>query len=120
METLELLIGAVVVAITLISSVVGFIISLAKSIKNARRADNAEATNEIENMAIDKIAEVEKLYFQASQILKSVGIKTGEIKKENVMNFIETQCVEKGMKFDEAYWSEQVENIVNVMNVNKE
>lgn len=120
METLDLIVSIIVVSITFISTVAGFIISLIKAIKNRRRANDAQVTNEIENLAIDKITTIEKIYSQASIVLKSMGLKTGKIKKENVMNYIESQCADKGIKFDNEYWSERIEDLVKIMNVNKE
>lgn len=120
MDQIELIASAVAAGVAFLSALTGFIISLIKSIKNARRAETAQATIDVENLAVSKITDVEKVYSQAANILKSMGVKTGAIKKENVMNYIESKCSEKGIKFDEAYWSKQVESLVGIMNVNKE
>lgn len=119
MDQIELIASAVAGGVVFLSTVVGFIISLIKSIKNARRANQEKATNEIEKLTISKVLDIEKLYSQASKILHSAGLKTGEIKKENVMNYIEAQCNEKKIDFDKDYWSNQIEELIKVMNVNK-
>ena len=66
------------------------------------------------------MAEIENLYSQASNMLKVMGITTGAIKKENVMNFIESKCNERNINFDSEYWSATVEKIVSLMNIGKE
>ena len=51
-------------------------------------------------------------------MLKVMGITTGAIKKENVMNFIESKCNERNINFDSEYWSATVEKIVSLMKEN--
>ena len=120
MDQIELIASAIAAGVVFLSTVIGFIISLIKAVKNAGRAKFETATNEIENLTISKVIDIEKLYSQVSKILHSAGLKTGEIKKENVMNYIETQCNEKKIDFNREYWSNQIEELVKVMNVNKE
>lgn len=120
MDMIEIIISAAMAGVAFLSALLGFIISLIKAIKNGRRADGVQATMDIEDLAIDKITNVEKIYSQASKIMKNMGVKTGEIKKDNVMNYIESKCAEKGIKFDREYWSNQVEELVQLINVNRE
>lgn len=102
-----------------IISLLGFIISVIKAIKNSKNLSLLETISEIENLAITKISEIEKLYSRASNVLNSIGVKTGDIKKENVMSYIKTICSKNKIEFDEEYWSVQIEKLVSLMNTNK-
>ena len=42
--------------------------------------------------------------------------KTGEIKKESVMAYIQSRCAEKNIKFGAGCWSDRVEKLVNILN----
>ena len=118
-ETVEQIVSIAACVAAALSAAAGFIASLAKSFKNKKLARIAEATNDIADLAMEKVVETEKLFSKSAQILKATGVDTGEIKKEQVMNYIQLKCVEKGLKFDSAKWSEQGENLIKVMNANK-
>lgn len=118
-ETVEQIVSIVMCGAAALSAIAGFIASLAKSFKNKKLARIAEATNEVADLVMEKVVETEKLFSKSSQILKASGVNTGEIKKEQVMSYIEVKCAEKGIKFDSDKWSEQVENLIKVMNANK-
>ena len=117
---IEEVISIIVGSILLITTFIGFIVSVIKSFRNKKLASTVQKTNDITDLAIDKVAEIENLYSQASNMLKVMGITTGEIKKENVMNFIESKCNERNINFDSEYWSATVEKIVSLMNIGKE
>lgn len=119
-DMLEEIISIIVGSVLLLSTLVGFIVSIVKSFKNKKLANNAQTINEITSLASDKVIEIEKLYSQAAQVLKVMGIQTGAIKKESVMNFIENKCAQKGINFDYDFWSAEVEKLITVMNTNKE
>lgn len=119
-DMLEEIISIIVGSVLLLSTLVGFIVSIVKSFKNKKLANNAQTINEITSLASDKVIEIEKLYSQAAQVLKVMGIQTGAIKKESVMNFIENKCTQKGINFDYDFWSAEVEKLITVMNTNKE
>lgn len=110
MDLLEQIASAVATGVVLISTLIGLIIGIIKSAKTARCANIEKAMQEIENLTISKVIDIEKMYSQASRILHSAGIKTGEIKKENVMNYIEAQCNEKKIDFDRDYWLIRLKN----------
>ena len=118
-ETMEEVISLAACGITALSAIGGLIASLAKGLKNKRLAAKAEAISDIAALAKEKIVETEKTFSKASQVLKATGVDTGEIKKSNVMDYIESRCIEKGVEFDESYWSNQIESLIEVMNANK-
>lgn len=118
-ETVEQIVSVIACIAALLSAIAGFIASLAKSFKNKKLARIAEATNEIADLAMEKVVETEKLFSKSAQILIATGVNTGEIKKEQVMSYIEVKCAEKGIEFDSDKWSERVENLIKVMNANK-
>ncbi len=118
-ETVEQIVSIAACIVAALSAVAGFIASLAKCFKNKKLARIAEATNEIAELTMQKVVETEKLFSKSSQILKATGVDTGEIKKEQVMNYIQLKCVEKGLAFDSVKWSERVENLIKVLNANK-
>lgn len=115
----EEILSAAIGGLAFLSALTGFIVSFVKNSKNKKLTKVAETTNEIAELATEKVAEVEKLFSQAANVLKAVGVKTGEIKKDSVMMFIESQCAEKNIKFDCEYWSVRVEKLVNVLNATK-
>lgn len=118
-ETIEEIIGIAVGGIALLSAITGFLISLVKCFKSKRLAETANKMNEINVLVTEKVVEIEKLFSEAAHVLKSMGISVGGIKKENVMNYIEFQCTEKGITFDKEYWSNEIERLIKVMNANK-
>ncbi len=118
-ETIEEILSVAAAASAAISMLIGFIVTTIKSIKNKKNAKSAETTNDINKSAMEKVIEIEKIFSQASHVLKATGIKTGEIKKENVLNFIRSQCAERGIEFDSDYWSAQIESFISIMNVSK-
>ena len=118
-ETVEQIVSIAACIAAALSAVAGFIASLAKSFKNKKLARIAEATNEIAELTMQKVVETEKLFSKSAQIRKATGVDTGEIKKEQVMNYIQLKCVEKGLAFDSVKWSERVENLIKVLNANK-
>ena len=116
---LESILSVALGLLTALSAITGWIVSHIKNGKNKKLAKAAEAANEITELAAEKVAEVEKMFLQAANVLKAVGVKTGEIKKESVMMFIERQCAEKNIEFNFEYWSKRVEKLVSVLNANK-
>lgn len=118
-ESIEEILSIAVGCLALLSALIGYIVTLIKNGKNKKLVKAAETVNEIAELATEKVVEVEKLFSQAANVLKAVGVKTGEIKKESVMTYIEGRCVEKGILFDEEYWSERVEKLVSVLNAAK-
>ncbi len=118
-DTVEHIFSIAACGAAALSAIAGFFASLAKSIKNKKLARIAEATNEIAELAMEKVVETEKLFSKSSQILKATGVNTGEIKKGQVMSYIQAKCAEKKVAFDSIKWSEQVDNLIKVMNANK-
>ena len=100
----------------MLSAVTGLIVSLLKNCKNKKIAETVEKINGITELAVQKVIDVEKLFSQAASVLKAVGIKTGEIKKESVMTYLEGCCMEQKIAFDSDYWSEKIEKLVEVLN----
>lgn len=67
----------------------------------------------------------------AQKVLPLVGIaeinfknvsdkKTGTLKLKDVLNDIKDMCIEKGINYDKAYWTDYVNEAVNLININKE
>ena len=115
-ETIEQILSVALGGFALLSAVTGLIVSLLKNCKNKKIAGTAEKINGITELAVQKVIEVEKLFSQASSVLKAVGIKTGEIKKESVMTYLEGCCMEQKIAFDSDYWAEKSEKLVEVLN----
>ncbi len=118
-DTVEQIISIAACGAAAVSAIAGLLASLAKGIKNKKLAHIAEATNEIAELAMEKVVETEKLFSKSSQILKATGVNIGEIKKEQVMSYIQAKCVEKKVAFDAEKWSERVDNLIKVMNADR-
>ncbi len=116
---IEQLIGIIACGAAALSAIAGLIASLAKSVKSKKLARIAQATNEIAELVMEKVVETEQAFSKSSQILKATGVDTGEMKKEQVMNYIQTMCAERKVRFDADKWSEQVDGLIKVMNANK-
>lgn len=67
----------------------------------------------------------------AQKVLPLVGIaeinfknvsdkKTGTLKLKDVLNDIKDMCIEKGINYDKTYWTDYVNEAVNLININKE
>ena len=118
-ETVQSILTFCVAAATIISMASAFVIAFLKNVESKKLAAAARKTNEIAELAKARIMEVEHLYSRANDALKAYGVKTGEIKKEGVMWYLESKCVEKHIKFDPAYWSDQIESLIKIMNIKK-
>lgn len=118
-ETIEGILSVAIGGCALLSAITGFIVSLVKNCKNKKLVRVAETVDEIVGLATEKVVEIEQTYSKAAAVLKASGVSTGELKKENVMSYVESQCLEKGVAFDAQYWSERIERIVSVMNATK-
>jgi hypothetical protein len=83
-----------------------------------KKANNSSATvdiSEIISYAIDCIKTVESAF---SNIIKE-DAKAGEMKRFEVLSFIEHECQIKGVEFNYEFWSKFVDDTVSVMNINK-
>ena len=109
-ETIEQILSVTLGGFALLSAVTGLIVSLLKNCKNKKIAGTAEKINGIAELAVQKVIDVEKLFSQASSVLKAVGIKTGEIKKESVMTYLEGCCMEQKIAFDQTIGRKKSKN----------
>lgn len=82
--------------------------------KNAKtEAEKNEILNEISNSCVKFIQDAEASFKSVDSVLKARGEKgCGSMKKENVMTKINNLCIQKGITFDEEYWSKKVEELV--------
>lgn len=118
-DKIESILAFAITALGFLGMAAGFVTSFLKNAKNKKLAAFAQKTNDIIELTKGKIIEVEKLFDQANRALKASGVKTGTIKKENVLNFIESQCVAKDIAFNKEYWSDQIESLIEIMNIKK-
>lgn len=110
----------VVMGVILLVALAITVFNAIKSIKARKTA--GETINfdvifaEITNAALGFISDAEKAY---EQIKGNSDIKTGILKKDNVLSKIREICEDKGMTYDKNYWSEFIDIAVNLINVKK-
>lgn len=99
--------------ITVLIPTVIFMVKKVKALKNAKtEAERLTILNELLSAARNSVIKAEELYKDTDAILKAQGKSSGALKKDKVMNDLHQLCFEKGIDFDEAYWSNEVEQIV--------
>lgn len=99
--------------LTLIPSVI-MLVQKWKAFKNAKTNEERQAIlNDINNATIGFIQNAEETFKSVDTVLKAQGSKgCGSVKKENVLTKIQSLCLQKGIEYDEKYWSEKVEELV--------
>lgn len=109
----------VVIGLILTAILITTVINAIKSIK--ARIAAGESINfemlfeEISEAALTFISDAENAYEQ----LKGISnIKTGTLKKDNVLSKIRGLCEDKGIKYNEDYWSKFVDSAVKLINTN--
>jgi hypothetical protein len=85
----------------------------------AAEAAKQAAINEMKTATKQFIANAETLYKDVDKVLKMQGKSAGALKKKDVMAELRSLASIKGFEFDEAYWSAEVDKIVDLTkNVN--
>lgn len=101
--------------VTLIPS----IIALVKNIKAKKEAKTEAERKAIENDMLNQvnglIASAEATFKSLDQSLKNNGQKgCGALKKDTVMNKLQTYALQKGVSFDADYWSKKIDELVTM------
>lgn len=77
-------------------------------------AEKEKANNDMREQAETLILEAEQTYADVNTILKANGKSAGAMKKQSVMSALQQYASEKGYIFDKEYWSDKVEEVVNM------
>lgn len=80
-------------------------------------AEQAEAVNDMTNALQQLVAQTEVLYADVASQLKSSGKSAAAVKKDSAMVKLQAYALTKGYEFDEEYWSEQLDNMVNMTKI---
>lgn len=101
--------------VTLIPSII-LLVQKWKASKAAKtEAEKQKIMNEMLDLANELIVKAEETYGQVNQIVKQQSGKgLGAVKKESVITGLQAYCNEKGIAFDNEYWSKKVDEIVEV------
>lgn len=90
------------------------IISIVKKRKQGQPIDIMQTMAEIAQKVLPLVGTAEIAF-------KSVSDKkTGTLKLKDVLNDVKDMCIEKGIKYDKTYWTNYVNEAVNLININKE
>lgn len=112
--------------IILIGSIAGFLftsfiptvavmINRIKAAKKAKsEAEQQAALNDLRLLAQGFVVDAENLWKSVDPILKANGISFGANKKDCVMTKLLRACIDRGIDFDEEYWSKTVDDLVAV------
>lgn len=111
-KTIENLLSIIIVGLIVFSVITSLIVSIAKSFKNKKFTQVATTIDDIVNAAKEQLVTLKKQITQASEIEKREEVSNDETVKETVMEYIEKQCKDNGMEFDEEYWLSQVEALI--------
>ena len=101
--------------VTLIPSIIALVKNV-KAKKNAKtEAERKAIENDMLNQVSELIASAETTFKALDQSLKNQGSKgCGELKKDTVMNKLQTYALQKGVAFDADYWSKKIDELVAV------
>lgn len=90
------------------------IIAIVAKKKQGKPIDIMQTMAEIAQKVLPLVGTAEIVY-------KSVSDKnTGALKLKDVLNDIKDMCIEKGINYDKTYWTDYVNEAVNLININKE
>lgn len=102
----------------LFTAVVPALIVFFKKHKALKTAKTEEERQKIINaMKADAqvfIIEAENMYKTVDSLLKANGGSCGSVKKEGVMSKLRTEAIQKGLEFDEEFWSKTVDELVKM------
>ena len=83
--------------------------------RNAAEAEAEKIKNELLGMATSLVQSAENTYKEVDAILKTKTSKgCGAVKKDSVMTKLQAACIEKGVDFDEEYWSAKIDELVKL------
>lgn len=99
--------------VTLIPSIIA-LVKKWKEAKNAKTEAEKEAVyNDLLCQMNKLIANAEEAYKQLDSVVKKTGGQgSGAAKKDNVITKLQNYCLQKGIEFDEAYWSQKIDDTV--------
>ncbi len=87
-------------------------IKVAKKAKN--EAEKQAAINDLKALAKRFIVDAENTWKATNNILKQNGQSCGANKKSEVMTKLHQACFDKKINFDEEFWSNEVDELVEV------
>lgn len=118
-DIIYLVIAGVIFIITVISTIVTFLKK--KKSGEIRTETISEDYTEFSKLFKTNLEKVIGYVIGAEKFYNSITTgKVGDYKLENVLQKIQVDCMSKGETFDKDYWTEIVNNIVAVMNTNKQ
>lgn len=83
--------------------------------KQAAEAAKKEAITEMLSYANTLVVAAEETYKNVDTILKNQGQKgCGAVKKDSVMTKLQAACMEKGVEFNEEFWSGKIDELVQL------
>lgn len=117
MDTKTILTIVSTIASFLFVTLIPSIIALVKKWKEAKNANTEAEKEAVYNDLLCQmnklIANAEAAYKQVDDIVKQkCGQGSGVAKKDNVMTKLQNYCLQKGIEFDEAYWSKKIDDTV--------
>lgn len=102
--------------VTLIPSVI-LLIKKWKEYKNAKTGAEKEAIlNEISTACVDFIKNAEEAFKPLDQAMKKENPNNGcgAVKKRDVLTQVQALCMQKGLEYDSKYWSDKVDELVEM------
>ena len=120
----------VYIGIAVIVFIVAFVTTIISFYKK-RKTNNATQEGELKQTTTNSVKEFYELFKTnlqniigyvtgAEKFYNSITTgKVGSYKLENVLQKIQLDCLNRGEEFDKDYWTNIVDNIVSVMNINK-
>lgn len=116
MMKIELIIHLVVAIIGALASGLPIAVKLSNAIKAKRtattEAEKEKAYNEMLAQANELIVIAENSYKAFDKVMKAQNSSAGAMKKKSVMTDLQAFALSKGIKFDAAFWSEKIDEIV--------
>lgn len=119
MELKDILTIVSAVASFLFVTLIPSIIALVKKWKEAKAAktdaEKQAIYNDMLNQVNSLVANAEQTFMALDTALKNQGQKgCGALKKDTVMNKLQTYALQKGIEFDQDYWSTKIDEVVAV------
>lgn len=116
MDWVKVIIAIISAVGTFLVSGVPVLVKLAKTIKARKaavtEAEKEKATNDMLHAVNNFIEAAEKTFKGFDTVMKSQGSSAGSLKKDTVMTKLQAYAMQNGYEFDEAFWSQKIDNIV--------
>lgn len=117
MDKVQLVFYIVLVLIPAVAAIIPSVIWLIKKVRQlivAPADEKQDIVNEIYDNCVKYVVAAEQAYSLLNASLKMQNESAGKTKLSYVLDKIKIDCLDKGVTYDESYWTNKVNNLVEM------